>query len=600
MKKLLTGIFTKNFLGALVVIFIGVLAARTLIFQPGYFLMHDDLQMMRQLEMEKCFLDGQIPCRWVPDMGYGFGFPLFNFYPPLPYLVGEAIRLFGFSFAATAKINFALSLIVSGITMYLLAKEFFGRLGGVVSSAFYIWAPYHAVEIYVRGAMNENWALVFFPLIFLASYMLVRENRGKLRWMIILALSWFGLLTSHNLMVMIFTPFFAAWVILLLLLYKNYKVLPHLVFSGIWSFGLAAFFTLPALVENGYTHVREQLGGYFEYSAHFVTIKQLFVSRFWGYGGSAWGVDNDGMSFSIGHIHWILITLLGLVIFVKLTLIFRRTVKLNSFFAKLRQHPLLFIVLFLVASGWGAAFMTHNRSTFIYKMFAFFQFVQFPWRFLTLVIFMFSFALGAISLIFRSKNKVINFVGIPFRLIVLTVLIAFIILFNWNFFLPKGGRMGPLSDGEKFSGVAWELQSAAGAWDYLPITAKTVPESFRSTVADASSGQAKISNSQIGTSWLSFDADVESDAVIRLNQYAFPEWKVFLNQKQVSYFIPESEKWGRMYIRLLPGRYNVAAKFENTPIRRAGNVISLISWGLLVLLLIFVNKKHLPKVIIDR
>ena len=57
----------------LVVIF-GLLASRDLL-MPGYFPMHDDLQMMRQLEMDKCFRDGQIPCRWVPDMGYGYGFP---------------------------------------------------------------------------------------------------------------------------------------------------------------------------------------------------------------------------------------------------------------------------------------------------------------------------------------------------------------------------------------------------------------------------------------------------------------------------------------------------------------------------------------------
>ena len=85
----------KNSLPLLFVIFVGLLAGRTL-FGQGYFNMHDDLQMMRQLQMEKCFIDGQIPCRWVPDMGYGFGFPLFNFYPPLPYMVGELFRVVGF------------------------------------------------------------------------------------------------------------------------------------------------------------------------------------------------------------------------------------------------------------------------------------------------------------------------------------------------------------------------------------------------------------------------------------------------------------------------------------------------------------------------
>src|SRR3989344_2615259 len=131
---------------ALFIILAASLLASRDLFKSGYFPMHDDLQMMRQLEMEKCFLDGQIPCRWVPDMGYGFGFPLFNFYPPLPYLIGELFRVFGFSFVDSVKLAFAGSFAVSGLAMYFLSKEFYGRLGAVLSSIFYIWAPYHAVD----------------------------------------------------------------------------------------------------------------------------------------------------------------------------------------------------------------------------------------------------------------------------------------------------------------------------------------------------------------------------------------------------------------------------------------------------------------------
>src|SRR3989339_111044 len=94
-------VHSKDFIPLTLIFIFSLLAVRTLLL-PGYFPMHDDLQMMRQLQMEKCFVDGQIPCRWVPDMGYGLGYPLFNFYPPLPYLVGEGIRLVGYSFVATA------------------------------------------------------------------------------------------------------------------------------------------------------------------------------------------------------------------------------------------------------------------------------------------------------------------------------------------------------------------------------------------------------------------------------------------------------------------------------------------------------------------
>ena len=76
----------------LLVLILICLPAFALLFQRGYFSMHDDLQATRQLELNKCFVDGQVPCRWVPDLGYGFGYPLFNYYPSLPYLIGQPFR----------------------------------------------------------------------------------------------------------------------------------------------------------------------------------------------------------------------------------------------------------------------------------------------------------------------------------------------------------------------------------------------------------------------------------------------------------------------------------------------------------------------------
>src|SRR3990170_5560404 len=273
----------------LIIIIFSVLASRDLL-KPGYFPMHDDLQMMRQLSMEKCFLDGQIPCRWVSDMGYGFGYPLFNFYPPLPYLFGEIFRLFAAAFTTTARLTFALSFFVSGVGMFLLAKEFFGRLGGVVAAIFYIWAPYHAVDVYVRGAMNEAWALVFFPLILWTSYKLIScAKKEVLKWSLSLAISYTGLLLSHNLMFLIFTPVFAGWILIHLWQKNAWGALPRIFISSIWALGLSAFFTLPAIFENNLTQIRSQIGGYYDFTAHFVGLKQLLISRFWGYGPSVFG-----------------------------------------------------------------------------------------------------------------------------------------------------------------------------------------------------------------------------------------------------------------------------------------------------------------------
>lgn len=556
-----------DFLGLSVVIVFAILAARFL-FTPGYFNMHDDLQMMRQFEMEKCFLDLQIPCRWIPDMGYGFGFPLFNFYPPLPYLIGEVFRVLSFSFVDTIKIISALSFIFSGITMYLLAKEFFGRIGGVLSSIFYVWAPYHAIDVYVRGAMNEAWALVWFPLILWSSYRLIKKDGSLKKWSLLLALSWTGLFLSHNLMVLIFTPIFGFWCLLFLWREKTWKTLPVLVLSGILALGLAAFFTLPAILEQKYVQVNTLVTGYYEYIAHFVSLNQLFISRFWGYGPSIWG-DNDGMPFQIGHIHWVV----SLVILALLIWKYTKTRKLES---------LSMVVGLMLFIGWFAAFMAHSRSTFFWQAIPPLKFVQFPWRFLTIVILTFSFAAGSIILFLKKKL---------YKLLVIGLLISGLMILNWNYFRPE--HMGPLTDKEKFSGAAWELQQTAGIYDYLPKDAYTAPKEPQRNLAEIIDGEAKIIDPSQGTKWAKFKVNVESDkAIIRLGIFKFPGWNVYVDGKIIGTKVPTEEKWGRMWIEVSKGEHSISAKFLNTPIRSFANATSIVFWALFLCLL-FNKRKDL-------
>ena len=246
--------------------------------KPGYFNMHDDGQMIRQLEMEKCFLDWQIPCRWAPDMGYGYGLPLFNYYPHFPYLVGEIFRVFGFAFMDAVKYTFFLSILVSGVGMYLLGRDLFGRLGGLVSSAFYIWAPYHALDVFVRGAMAEVWAMSIFPFVLWSSYKLV--HGAQFRWIVFLALSWALMLLSHNLMVLIFAPVFVGWVLLWLVRERSWFTVPQILISLVWALGLASFFTIPVIVESKLVQIGDLASDYYAYFVHFASANQLLFSRF--------------------------------------------------------------------------------------------------------------------------------------------------------------------------------------------------------------------------------------------------------------------------------------------------------------------------------
>lgn len=556
-----------------ILLFILTIPAFFSLLKPGYYNMHDDMQMIRQLEMEKCLKDGQIPCRWSPDLGYEYGYPLFNFYPPMPYIVGQVYRTFGLSFVTSAKMIAVTQIILSTLFMYLLASTIFGKIGGVFSALFYTYAPYHALNIYVRGAYNEAWAAVFFPLIFYFSYKLIKDN--KFKNIIGIAIGYAGLFLSHNPMVLTFTPFFLAWCLFWLIADKKIifskKILKQLplflkfLFSGIFAISLTAFFTLPVLFETKYTQVESMFQGYYNWSVHFASISQLFFSNFWNDGPSVWG-PNDGMSFMVGYLHWIIPLLI--VLFSVYLLIKKK---------KLDQKIILSI--FLSILGLLSIFMVHNKSTFIWQIFTPIQKIQFPWRFLNHTAFLLSLSVGILPFILKNNfNKKISIIFSSVTVIVLLIL-------NLNFFHPI--TSGPITDEQKFSGKAWNNQITSGIYDYLPKTASTAAKSPATPYVDnidPKEALINMSGQKKGTDWLYFNLFLNKDAKVTISQLAFPNFEITDKGQKINYEI--EPELGRMVVSLTAGEHQIYVKLKNTPIRTVSNYISLFAWLGLVLYLL--------------
>ena len=96
---------------------------------------------------------------------------------------------------------------------------------------------------------------------------------------------------------------------------KQLSTIWGLCLSGILSIGLVAFFTFPVLTETKYVSIDSMFNGYYYFSAHFVSLFQMFMSNFWGDGGSIWG-PNDSMSFMIGYLHWAIPLFITIMFFV--------------------------------------------------------------------------------------------------------------------------------------------------------------------------------------------------------------------------------------------------------------------------------------------
>ncbi len=517
------------------------------LFAAPTFTRHDDVEIIRLYEMDRCFKDHQIPCRWVPDLGGMYGYPLFNYYAPLPYYFGEFIYFITHSLIISSKVMFIFSFLGSYIFMYLLARKFWGNLGGSLSAIFYSFAPYHALDFYVRGAMGEMWGLMLFPAVFWAVVKISEEQ--KISNLLLLAISLAALFTSHNISAMVFLPFYLIWNLVLFLKNRSKKFL----FFGAGSFTLgvllSAFYLFPATLEKDLVHLETTVEGYFSYTEHFEGLKRLIVDRSWGYGSSVRevpGGERDLLSYQIGWIH-----LLGLIL---------ALVSAKIFWSKNKQ--LSWIIIFCSVSVAFLIFMIHPRSVFVWGLIEPLKYLQFPWRLLQPLIFFISLIAGSILVWVRRKKEV------------MLLLILLVVVFNFSYFKPE--KFIQTSDEKLLTGSEWERQIMRSIFDFLPIYAKEPPAKLAKGRYEILTGNSKVYDFKEGTNWLNFKTETQTHTIIRLSKYYFPDWKILVDGKEIK-FDYQNNSLGLMTILLGTGNHFVEARLYDTPIRSISNTITAVA-----------------------
>ena len=155
-----------------------------------------------------------LPVRWMPDAAYGLGYPFFNYYAALPYYVAAGLRLIGWGPIRALQATQALGFVLAAAAMALLARRALGHpAAATLAAVAYTCAPFHLANVYVRGdSLSEFYAFVFYPLILWALLRLRdRPSPAGAAW---LALSYGGLILTHNLSALMFSPIvvaFALW-----------------------------------------------------------------------------------------------------------------------------------------------------------------------------------------------------------------------------------------------------------------------------------------------------------------------------------------------------------------------------------------------------
>ena len=566
----------------LLILLISVILSLPLL-KPGLYVIHDDQQIARLFVFDQALKSGQFPVRWVDGLGFGFGYPLFNFYPPFVYFLGEIFHILGFGFVNSIKLVFFFSIFASGLAMYLFARLFFGRIPSMVSAMFYMAVPYRALDIYVRGALAESFSFVWLPLILWSFYKLAVTNKSI--YLVLSSVFLALLMITHNLIFlpfMLILPFYS-----LFLIWKAEKKLlatSNQLLATILAFGLSAFFTLPALFEKRFTIVDDLLLlNLASYKIHFVYPQQLW-NWTWGFGGSAAGLA-DGISFKIGKLH--VLVSIGACILAFVHLIKAKQSKfplafwqrdLSSF-----QFPVIIFLLFLFS-----AFMTTFYSKPIWDLVKPLAYLQFPWRFLIFTAFFSSFLTG--SFFELLKLPILRLFGSLAVVILLFTL-------NLKLFKPQSYRLDLTDKSTTFhEAISW--YGSSSSFEYLPKGVELVKSTLDTNIVNITkndiptqqievlTGIAEINDLNTTPSKVDFMLEAKTDSKINANLFNFPGWQVTINENKA--IIDDNNRLKLITFEVPKGKHNIKLEFKNTAVRTLSNLIS--SFSVLLLIVLFAKR----------
>ena len=550
--------------------------------KPGLYLIHDDQHIARLYLFDQSLKAGQFPVRWVDGLGFGLGYPLFNFYPPFVYMLGEIFHMTSFTYIDSIKLVFFSSIFFSGVAMYIFVKEQWGRAAGVVSSLFYLLIPYRALDLYVRGALAESFSFVWLPLILWSFLKLFKT--GKARYIYLSAIFLALLMITHNLIFLPFVLLLPVYLLFLFLKTSQKKLFTvNCLLSIVYSFMLSAFFWMPALLEKKYTIVDEMLlQNLADFRIHFVYPEQLW-NWTWGFGGSAAGLA-DGISFKIGKLH-ILISIAALFLALANLAKNRISVKNNSQLLVRRSFSevgsVVFFTLFLFS-----AFMTTFYSKFIWEILKPLGYLQFPWRFLTFAALFSSILAGAFLYYLRLSIL---------KLTAGSILICILLFFNFKLFKPQEYRFNLTDEIATSSEVInWDVSKTS--FEYVPkgvalykdergvnmldINKNDIPQNKLELV----SGDANLEIASEKPDEIMFNITVHQDSIIKANIFNFSGWHVLVDNQYTP--INDNNNLKLITFKVPQGDHEVKVLFKNTNVRTFANMLSLGSLVLLITLII--------------
>jgi hypothetical protein len=484
--------------------------------------------------------------RWAEWANHGFGEPRFIFYPPLSWLLGPALSFFvPWNYVPVAFI--VLVQTFAGISAFAFARRILPDRAAVFGALCYTANPNALLITYMRSDFAELLASAFFPLLFLAALQVggILENRSGSKARVAVYFSaMFAAVWLSNAPAGVMASYSVALLFVWIAVSeKSWRPLARGVGGIALGLGLAAFYLVPAAYEQRWVNIGQALS-----SGLLPTENFLFTAT----------NDPEHTFFN-----WIAsTTALTLVVVTAIAALAAH--RWNSQQSAAGTEEKVWRTLLLLASA--ATLLMSRPSLIFWEMLPKLRFVQFPWRWMSILSVPFAYFLAAAV----AKSR-FRWVWVGSVAIMLTAGAIFFVRTTWWDSDDVATLRAGVNAGAGFDGV--DEYDPLGD-DHYNLPPKTAEARVLMEASDPSGG-ATILVERWTANEKRLRVTSQKPARLALRLLNYPAWRVEVNGSRV---VPESAAdSGQMVLEVPAGESRVTAEFVRTRDRSFGGVISLMS-----------------------